>query len=553
MNIENVKNNRADFIARKVFQFLSLVMLLALLPVIIQAQSINEKEQFSLLANDNITSIVEQVAASSISAIAAENQAYYVNSLVRRSGNGSAASPFRTIQEGVDAAQPGDIVWVAAGEYDGMIQTVRNGENDRPITIRSNPPVQVPFGAAPGWTPDDESQRVWIRREGRGISFDHSHIVIDGINVDGLWHGDAFIDKDGIIRDPSMNGQWVSGTNGIVRVAADAKSIVMRNIEVKNNQRHMLTIYGESVVLDNAKIHHAIARTRDTRAPEPGIVTGDDSFRDAHGIEASNSKGLTITNTYIGYVSGDCVQLGRSVWGDFLVENSHFELAPLDEPVLGLAAGTWFGEDHFDTKTPDRGQNGAVFNKNVTFRNSILNGTKYSRYENGAVLNSKEGVENIVFEGNVVYDNRMTLRLRRPTTGYVIRNNTFYNNETVIWFAGPINNVQIINNTFSDNDMMIRGDQISNVIIAANIFTGRHQLELDDSPVQWQHNMFYQVPSGFSNAVGKTGLIADPLFVDRRNGDFRLQSNSPAIPLGIGARPVIIQRGSKLSNVWPAN
>ena len=320
-----------------------------------------------------------------------------------------------------------------------------------------------------------------------------------------------------------------------MRVNTGTTSITLRNIEVKNNQLHLVRVHGTDVLIDNAKIHRGISRTVNSPAPQPGIVSGDEFFRDAHGIEASEAKGLTINNTYIGYVSGDCIQSGRSVWRDLIVENSHFEIKPLEESILGLQPGSWFAEDIYDTKTPDNGQGGAAFNKGVTFRNNILNGTRYSRILHGAVLNLKEGVEDILVEGNRVFDNRMTFRLRQPTTGYIFRNNFIYGSETVFRFEGPVNDVEILNNTFYNNEIVVREIDAgaTGSIISKNIFAnGLHETTLRAPYITWEHNLFHEV----SSPQGTKRVEEDPLFTDAENNDFTLQQASPALALGMGAR-----------------
>ncbi len=464
---------------------------------------------------------------------AVQSGAYYVDASAEAGGNGSEKSPFRTIVEAVTAAQPGETVWVLPGEYDEEVSTQRDGLPGQPITIRSFVSAEAPEGAEPGWIPDDDSKRVWIRREGRGLDILHSNIVIDGINVDGLWHSNSYIDENGIFRDSTVTGLFPSGTNGIVRINTGTESVVLRNIEIKNNQLHLVRAHGNDILIDNARIHSAISRTVNSPAPLPGIVTMNDNFRDAHGIESSNANGLTIINTYIGYISGDCVQSGRSVWGDLTIENCHFEMKPLAEPILGLPAGTWFGEDIYDTKTPERGQNGARFNKRVTWRNNILNGTRYSRILHGAVLNLKEGVEEILVEGNRIYDNRMTFRLRQPTRGYIIRNNFIYNNETAIWFAGPVDNVQILNNTFFANEVAITesGNGATGSVISNNIFAnGPHKMDLKPPHIKWEHNLFYEVDT----KPGEDIIEKNPMFANSKNNDFSLLPESPALQLKVG-------------------
>ncbi len=464
---------------------------------------------------------------------AKQSGVYYVDASAEAGGTGSEKSPFRTIMEGVKAALPGETVWVYPGKYNEEVSTQRDGLPGQPITIRSTVSAEASEGAEPGWVPEDDTKRVWIRYEGRGLDILHSHIVVDGINVDGLWHSNSYIDENGIFRDSTVTGLFPSGTGGIVRINKGTEATVLRNMEIKNNQLHLLRAHGNNILIDNARIHSAISRTVNSPAPLPGIVTMNDNFRDAHGIESSSANGLTIRNTYIGYVSGDCVQSGRSVWSDLTIENCNFEMKPLDVPILGLPAGTWFGEDIYDTKTPERGQNGAKFNKGVTWRNNTLHGTRYSRILHGAVLNLKEGVEGILVEGNRIYDNRMTFRLRQPTRGYIIRNNFIYNNETVVWFAGPVDNVQILNNTFYGNEVAVTesGSGATGSVISNNIFAfGPHEMDLKPPHINWKHNLFYEVGTKQGNDI----IEQNPLFADSKSYDFKLLPESPALPLGVG-------------------
>jgi hypothetical protein len=465
-----------------------------------------------------------------------QSQSYYVDASAELNGDGTRDAPFRTIQAGLNAAQPGETVWVFPGEYKEPVATQRSGIAGKPITVRSYISVDAPEGSAPGWMPDNDSVRVWIRYNGRGIDITHSHIIMDGINVDGLWHSNSFIDSNGIFRDPTSGSTYPSGTNGIVRINTGTESVVLRNIEIKNNQLHLVRVHGKDILIENARIHSGISRTVNSPAPPPGIISGDDYFRDAHGIEASSANRFTVLNSYIGHVSGDCIQSGRSVWSELTVENCHFEIKPLDEPVLGLQKGTWFAEDIYDTKTPDNGQNGAKFNKGVTFRNNILNGTNYSRILHGAVLNLKEGVEGILVEGNRIFDNRMTFRLRQPTTGYIFRNNFIYDNETVFRFEGPVADVQVLNNTFHANETVVReiDSGATGSIISRNIFASSlNQMVLRAPHINWEYNLFHAVAS----QQGTNRILQDPLFTDAQNDDFSLLPASPALSMGLGARP----------------
>ena len=48
---------------------------------------------------------------------------------------GTEQSPLRTIQAGVDAARPGDTIWVKAGDYEDLVHISKPGEYNAPITL----------------------------------------------------------------------------------------------------------------------------------------------------------------------------------------------------------------------------------------------------------------------------------------------------------------------------------------------------------------------------------------------------------------------------------
>jgi hypothetical protein len=100
--------------------------------------------------------------------VTAHAAVYYVDD-VAGSGNGSRTAPFNIIQDGIDAARPGDIVRVLPGEYVVTdyqptyrkeavcaLRSVRDGAAGRPITIMADDPdnrlililghMHTPFG-----------------------------------------------------------------------------------------------------------------------------------------------------------------------------------------------------------------------------------------------------------------------------------------------------------------------------------------------------------------------------------------------------------------------
>ncbi len=94
----------------------------------------------------------------------------YVNANAGREGNGSAAMPFRHINDAARVARPGDEVIVAPGVYREYVDPVNAGTEDARIVYRS----EVPLGAVitgaeelKGWTKYEGN--VWTARVDNGV------------------------------------------------------------------------------------------------------------------------------------------------------------------------------------------------------------------------------------------------------------------------------------------------------------------------------------------------------------------------------------------------
>lgn len=65
----------------------------------------------------------------------------YVNANAGRDGNGTAAMPFRHINDAAKVAMPGDEVLVAPGIYREYVDPVHAGTEDARISYRSTEPL----------------------------------------------------------------------------------------------------------------------------------------------------------------------------------------------------------------------------------------------------------------------------------------------------------------------------------------------------------------------------------------------------------------------------
>jgi lysophospholipase L1-like esterase len=76
---------------------------------------------------------------------------------------GTAAAPFRTVQRGAEAAQPGDTVLVAPGIYRERVAPPRGGAEGKPILFRSKELHRAVIKGSDLWKPawKQEGGRVW--------------------------------------------------------------------------------------------------------------------------------------------------------------------------------------------------------------------------------------------------------------------------------------------------------------------------------------------------------------------------------------------------------
>ena len=60
-----------------------------------------------------------------------------------------------------------------------------------------------------------------------------------------------------------------------------------------------------------------------------------------------------------------------------------------------------------------------------------------------------------------------------------------------------------------------------------------------DANVNSNNNIYFGSNSGLPSFAGPNDISVDPMLTDPTNGDFRLQTNSPAISAGIDSSAVV--------------
>lgn len=137
-------------------------------------------------------------------------------------GDGSAASPFATIQDAVDVAQPGDTILVAAGTYDRY--PANQNQFHTKITARGRPDAWISIRAATGKVRPRIVAPTWKAFDLSGVAY----VEIEGFEIQGVLspissrsgNGIAIVDRSTHVRiiDNTIHG---FGGGGIYTHHAD--------------------------------------------------------------------------------------------------------------------------------------------------------------------------------------------------------------------------------------------------------------------------------------------------------------------------------------------
>ena len=452
------------------------------------------------------------------------NTSYYVSLTGNDSNPGTQAAPWRTIQHAADTARAGSTVHVRGGVYEELVSINASGNaSDGFITFKSYPGETAVLDAG-HFTPAGRQAILTIHNQSYvrivGLEIRNFHTAEHrlsplGISVIGAGSHIELLKNNVHHIEQTFEGRDAPGRGGngfgIAVYGTDAKTPIT------------------DLVIDGNEVHHL-----KTGSSESLVVNGNvTNFRITHNVVHDNNN------------------IGIDVIG--------FERTAPDPAV-------------------DQARDGVV-SGNLVYNITSKGNPAYRNEENSDGI-YVDGGTRILIENNVMHDVDFGIELAsehkdRATSYIIARNNLIYHSHTagisIGGYAperGHTEHCTVVNNTLYENDTSGTGtgefqmqwnmsDNIfaNNIVYAGSrclISLNKSQADKNHPSAETDHNLYYcasgakasiwigpsNTVTGFDQYVESTGndrhsRFLDPNFVDAASHNFHLQSNSPALAVGI--------------------
>ena len=468
--------------------------------------------------------IVFSLFVGVVGAFGQVNTSYYVSLTGNDSNPGTQAAPWRTIQHAADTARAGSTVHVRGGVYEELVSiNVSGNASDGFITFKSYPGETAVLDAG-HFTPAGRQGILTIHNQSYvrivGLEIRNFHTAEHrlsplGISVIGAGSHIELLNNNVHHIEQTFEGRDAPGRGGngfgIAVYGTDAKTPIT------------------DLVIDGNEVHHL-----KTGSSESLVVNGNvTNFRITHNVVHDNNN-----------IGIDVIGFERTA-----------PAPAVDQARDGVVSG------------------------NLVYNITSKGNPAYRNEENSDGI-YVDGGTRILIENNVMHDVDFGIELAsehkdRATSYIIARNNLIYHSHTagisIGGYAperGHTEHCTVVNNTLYENDTSGTGtgefqmqwnmsDNIfaNNIVYAGSrclISLNKSQADKNHPSAETDHNLYYcasgakasiwigasSTVTGFDQYVESTGndrhsRFLDPNFVDAASHNFHLQSNSPALAVGI--------------------
>lgn len=543
---------------------------------IVSASGVSEPRQVRLGwradSNCNLVNSAGLPALPFTSAVA-EGTTFHVAPTGDDKAAGTLAAPFRTIQRGAEAAQPGDTVLVHPGVYRERVAPPRGGLEGKPIVFRSLAAHAAIIKGSDVWKPEwtDEGNGIWSGALEESLFTDSAHV--DGANPfrvhssvtpwgrDGRPEfvrgetgdkqfseflrtadrdlvyalGQVFVDgailkqvpfKKELAEAPST--WWFDATSGRLfirfREATAGKPCRPQDHEVEITTRRR--IFAPHVRgLGHIEIEGFVMEHCGNQYPADFWVKEKPQWQQAGAVGTRSGHHWRITRNVIRHANALGIDLGAegSTETDLetpVPDHERDPKAPRHRPGYHVVEENEI-LDNGAAGTANYGGTHLVIRRNVLMRNNALGFTGKKRWESaGLKLHSPH---DSVIEGNLIADNRGRWGLWLDGGGgersRVIGNVVIGHEVGIDFEVGSKVSCLCANNVLIDNRVGIRFREAGGVTVAHNTILGSTVAAIDwpfDSPRPGSWNgSDVGIYNNLLAGIGQAILTAPPLDHDR--------------------------------------
>jgi len=245
--------------------------------------------------------------------------------------------------------------------------------------------------------------------------------------------------------------------------------------------------------------------------------------RQPAGVQIAMSQGITVRDTSVYDCARAGINIGDGCWGGHLIERCDVFDTVLETHDHG-SFNSW-GRDRFWHSDRATSQKFIDVDPNLPFLDALHTTTiRNSRWrcDHGWDIDLDDGSSNYEIYHNLMLNGGLKFRegFRRRAWNNIMVNNSFHPH---VWYANS-------GDEFFGNIVMT---EVKGIRAPTNIATGKNV----------DRNLFFVADPRDKDKYAEQGwdlnsIVADPLFVDPEQGDFRVQAGSPAFTIGFTNFPM---------------